>query len=220
MAWALKSHTLFSGATGGGTTSSGIDTTGATVLAIVVGYNSNFPTTVSDSKTNYWFRAGWMRSLGLPNLVMYLSFPSLTSQTGTGHTFTVSSTDTQYISFCVASFTGASPVFTSFIENDQATAANIQAGSITPPINGCLILGGLMTNATYGGTLSIDSSFSISDSTPFQSGINYSSALAYLSQSTAAAVNPKWTWTTSTVCSAINVVVAPAGGGGAYAFAM
>ncbi len=214
MSFTLLSHLGFIGGPNGGT-SSGIDTTGASVLIWhVSGYNQ-LPSTLSDSYNNDWVQVETVLSTysGGGYRVTYIAFPA-PSQIGTGHTFTALGSS-QFISFCVAAF-GGTCGFAGFTHANSGFVTSMQAGSTTPPMNGCLLIAGLSMTNGISGAVGIDSSFSIIDQVAYSYGTYFGSALAYYVQPTAAAVNPTWSWTGSAGVAADLLVIIPttSGGGG------
>jgi hypothetical protein len=77
-----------------------------------------------------------------------------------------------------------------------------QPGSITPSVSGSLVVSG--DTYTDTSTLSVNSSMTIAKQVPVVSGIAYGGGIAYLSQTTAAAINPTWSSSTgSGMCATI-----------------
>lgn len=175
----------------GNSASSAINTTGATLLvAVTVSYNPSGASTVTDSKTNTWTALTTYKPTGASNntTIWYAANPTV----GTGHTFT--DTTGNFNLLCVAAFSGVS---SSPFETGTDTGLNgglvssIQPGSVTPAGNGELIISAGSNDG--GAALLIDSSFIITDQV--QAAVTaYQGGLAYLIQSTAAAVNPSWSW--------------------------
>jgi hypothetical protein len=113
------------------------------------------------------------------------------------HTVTITKTN----SFCgcaVMAFSGSNataPFDTESIDNyhDIGKTSFAQATGVTPSLNGCLVIsahGGYTPND--GNTIS--SPFTFLDSIPAGGGA-YALATGYVIQTTAAIVNPTWTWT-------------------------
>lgn len=193
----LIAHTTIAGAAQGGT-SPVIDTTGATFLVINVGnFFAGGAVTVSDSKSNTWtaLTPSGAGSTEAQSTLYYAANPTV----GSGHTFSATSVTNSFISASIAAFNGVrttSP-FDPGIENHATgTATSAKAtGSITPSVNGCLLIAGASNSTGQSNTLSIDLGFSQPDPyVRYQSGINESSGLAWFVQPTAAAINPTWTW--------------------------
>ena len=173
-------------------TTSAIDTTGATLLVAVMGNIDNAAVVPTDSKGNTWTaltkRSGDNSSEGQ----IYYSIPTTV---GTGHTFTTSGGTSNYCSMCVAAFadTNASPY-----EAESGAANASQPGSLTPAGNGSLLVAGI--GYYTGDPSTINSSFTVAEYQNSGAGVNFGSGLAYLIQTTAAAVNPTWTGVSSGGC--------------------
>lgn len=198
MAAALVSNTKVAGTGSTGTTPS-INTTGATFLVAIIGDQSGGVAPVmSDSKSNTWInRTSYSTSVASRSTIAYVNNPTV----GTGHTFTITSAG-NFPSICVAAFSGTEIVSVYDVENGSFTngATSLQPGSITPSGNNYLVISGNGFNGTQ--TLSINSSFTITDQQQYGAGNNYGTALAYLVQGAAAAVNPTWSWGSSNFAAA------------------
>lgn len=180
-----------------GCTTGSVDTTGANLL--VVGMSQeNGPgnaATLTDSKSNTWTHGTWRNATSNdPSGRLSYCVPS---SVGSGHTFTLSGGG--FSSVWVAAFSGAaaSP-FLQESAGSNGTGITRQPGSLTPSEDNCVLVtfvAGFMSAA-----LSINSSFSITNSATFVSG-SYAGGLAYLIQTTAGAANPTWSWATNTAGS-------------------
>jgi hypothetical protein len=210
MAIALVSHVA---KTSSGT-SAAIDTTGSSLILVVVGNTTAGESSVSDSNGNTWLRLFY----GPVNTGRVWIYGCANPTVGSGHTFTVTTANP---SFCVAAFSGTGdyPFFKMWTSNGSSGATSIQAGSITPTANGGLVIAALAYRDTT--AVSIDGGFTITDQNPYVGAVAVGSALAYLIQGGAAAANPTWNWTNSAICTALLGAVRPpaSGGGGAFAFA-
>ena len=203
----------------GGTTSPGIDTTGADFIALSVGYYSPSGVIVagniSDNKSN-----------GNPTaLTSYLSddgegstrlFYWQAPTVGSGHTWTLTGVLSSFVSVCVVAVSGsvASPFDQENGAGSASSVTTIQPGSITPTEGNELVL------CSYGGDfsgspLSINGGFTIIDQVATIGGASYASSLAYLIQTSAAAANPAWSGFSAHCASAIaSFKDTPGGGGG------
>lgn len=171
-------------------TSAGITTTGATWLGAVV-TDANTVPTVTDSYGNTWVatlteRAGVFSSR---TRLCYVENPTV----GAGHTFTQSGPDAPGGVFLA--LTGVKTSATAFDQTAGAATQSspAQAGSVTPSEDNEVVvaaIGGFNT-----GTYSIDGGFSVIQQLAGVGGVNYSSAVAILVQTSAAAANPSWTVT-------------------------
>lgn len=173
-------------------TTSPIDTTGATLLVIVEG-RAGAVVTPTDSKGNTWTKLNTVTGVAI-SAIYYSANPTV----GTGHTFTVTGSG-NFPALTVAAFSGVVAVspFDQQSVGDTGTVTSIQPHSVTPSENNELIVTGLEISGVVG-SLAVDSSFTIIDNIPFVNSNSFGVALAYLVQGTAAAVNPTWSWTTST----------------------
>ena len=172
-------------------TTAALNTTGANLIVCVVEqYNGATKGTVTDSKGNTWTQlTGAGTSIAYVD-IWYCASPTV----GTSHTFTYSSGSNLFGGIFVQAWSGAA---TSPFDQQNALANStsintVQAGSITPTVNGELIVAGLCkTDNTT--TSSINSGFTVSNEAPWASGVNEGGSDAYLVQTTAAAINPTWT---------------------------
>jgi len=196
---ALVANTA-SGTNSGGTTTSAIDTTGANLIVIHVGY-FNAPT-ITDSKGNTW-TALTARDPGISAGRMYYC---LNPTVGSGHTFTASGVNS-FGTIAVSAFSGVS-AFGS--ENGAAgNAASIATGAVVPSVDGSLVISGITFN-TVGSSVSVNASLSILNQVAPVNSANFGVALAYLIQGTAASINPTWTPTTSQELGATIATFTPA----------
>lgn len=193
MTVALTAHV----AKGTAGTSTAIDTTAANLIVVTsVGFGANSFGTLTDSKGNTWtLRINFLTGgAGYATGVWECVNPTV----GTGHTFTI--TGGSFPSFCVAAFSGvatSSPFGASTTAQVTVGNTSIQPGSLTPSTNGSLVLTTMTLSDGITGTVSINSSFTITNQNP-HTGSAEGSALAYLVQATAGAVNPAWTYSGST----------------------
>lgn len=192
----LLTHAAVVSASGGATaTTAAINTTSATILvACVTNYNFDTATaTVADSKSNTWAHLtdpGY-GTINNTNTIFYVVNPTV----GSGHTFSATG---NYASITVASFSGIATV-TPLDQTStnsgayNASATTQQPGSITPSQPNTLIVTCEVNGGSGSLTQSINSSFTITDQQNDASGSRAGTALAYLVQGAAAAVNPIWT---------------------------
>jgi hypothetical protein len=203
---ALVSHLDWNGNTNTSTTSTSINTTGATLLVMSIGQYIAIEETApvpSDSYGNTWTLA--VRYDNPPNgatenqaeYLFYAANPTV----GTGHTFTTTVSQ-GYTSQQVAAFSGivtSSPLDqTSGVYSGTTGGGTLQPGSLTPSQNDCLIITneGNFSGGT-GATASVNLGFTITNQDISTYGSFCGSALAYLVQATAAAINPTWTLSTT-----------------------
>ncbi len=202
--WTIIAGSNTSAADANGATTPSIDTTGAKILVIAISsYVVNPAPTVSDSKSNTWIPLTEHSFTGDGrNQIFYAVNPTV----GTGHTFSFSGTGS-FSAMCVAGFT---TLLTGTISADQengnsgATLTSIQPGSVTPGVSGELLICGFNNSGTFS-NLAIDNGFTITDSVNYVNATNYGCALGYISQEAAAAINPTWSWTTTSVTSVCGI---------------
>ncbi len=209
MTIALVTHGIAQSANSLSVTTAGLNTTGATLLVMVVAnYNAVSPPAVSDSKGNTWVQrttyGGASSTSGASATVFY----STTGLVGTGHTFTASAGGSTYPSICVLAFSGASPAYD--VENgNNGSTSPTATGSVTPSRNNSVLVTGIACNGNIGGA-TIDSSFAITDEVNVSPGAAEGIAAAYKVQTTAAAENPKWTVSSTNLTAAIASFKPPA----------
>lgn len=200
---------LVTSASGGGNSSGGfatsaVDTTGANFIVVsvssaVIG-GSTVPT-LSDNKSNTWTSLTGYTVGASRHTIFYVLSPTV----GTGHTFTTSGTNI-YPAIIVRAFSGVSS-YDSQQSGATGTSSPLATGSVTPSANGALILTGICGDP--GATHSYPSGFTGGINIPQDSlsGFNIQGSSAYLIQTTAAAINPSWSWTGSHTSAATSVAV-------------
>lgn len=190
--------------------SPGINTTGATLLVGIYTWFGSGNSAPTDTYSNTWSTLT-VESGGI-NAVYWYAFPT-SGQVGTGHSFTanVSNAAAQFAAFSGTVQTG----YDQFNGGSNTSASDtFQPGSITPSANGALVLSGMCYN-TWNMGATVDSGLTITTSNTITGGYYFGAALAYLVQSTAAAINPTWTADpTANQWSGSNVSFLSAGGGG------
>lgn len=156
------------------------------------GSGAAFPTSTFNS-TNYWVDVVFVPATALPpsiaNQVSAALFYCANPTTSASHTFQTD--DPDYPAICVAAFadTAVAPAD----QTSQATATDattIQPGSITPAEGNELVITAVCYEVL---TVSINGAFTITDQVSALGGTSEGLALAYLIQTSAAAVNPTWT---------------------------
>ena len=188
----LLSHTGAASSAGGNITTTPISTlTASVIFAYAVAEGAQNPV-FSDSLGNVWKALTTQSAPGHEQGVLYYCVAPIT---GASHTFNLSASNVSYPALCVAAFTGLTTSAFLDAQNGAVTASTVstfQPGSVTPAVNGELLIAGLGFN---GGsppiTVSIDSGFAITDQ--FYLANSYGCALAYLVQAVAAPVDPTWT---------------------------
>lgn len=194
--------------TANGATTSAIDTTGANLIVVAVSWFNNAATTVSDNQGNTW-TALTVRSVAsnVTSRLYYCASPT----TNASHTFSVSGTSIfPTIAVVAVSGAAASPFDLENGATSSVDATSVQPGSITPSEDGCLVVTGVSTNGT---SHSIDSGYT-TQAQNYQASVRMGGGLAFLIQSTAAATNPTWSWTTASDRAATIASFKPASEGG------
>jgi lysophospholipase L1-like esterase len=215
MAIALVSNTSAAGLNGA--TTSAIDTTGASLLVIMVAYGAAI--TVSDSKGNTWTALTAQTQSGQSGRIYY----AWNATVGTGHTFTVAGASSAS-SFEVAAYSGVLASADPFDVQQGGvatgvTVAGIGAGTLTPSQNDSLVIAGVTHGAAIT-SFAAQAGFTTTNQVNFSGGVNYGSAQGYIVQTTATAI-PNSTavssWTTAVTVTVQSAVFKPATGGGGLA---
>lgn len=208
MAWSLIA------AASAQTTTSAIDTTGANLIVLAVAGN-NTALTVSDNKGNTW-TALTNHAVGGGNAISSRFYYCFNPTVGSGHTF---SNSLSYVATSAVAYSGAD---TSPFDQENGTAtgslvSSLATGSITPSVNDELVLAAMAAGKSAT-TLAIDSSMSVDTFFNPVSGVSYGGAIASLVQTTAAAINPTWSWGGTTSEAAVSIASFKAAGGGGGLF--
>jgi hypothetical protein len=174
----------------GGTTTA-LDTTGANLLVVSVAYYTGFggAPVVSDSKSNTW---SGLTARG-PGNTKQRFFYAKNATAGAAHTFTVTG-GTIYPSAIILAVAGADPTAPFDGENGGGSASSagpLTTGSLTPSVANCLIVSGFasdnVTNPAVSAGLTLTTS-------AYVGGGGQAGATGLLVQTTAAAINPSWSW--------------------------
>jgi len=177
-----------------------INTTGAT--AIIVGVGGFGTVTISDNKGNsYTPLTGYTQADSATFRFHYV----LTPVVGSGHVITLSGSGI-YCAATAYAFSGAIN-YDSRQNGASGTSSPLNAGSVTPSVNGALVI----TGTTAGGiaaTFSTPSGFTGLIQVTGIGAVSVYAVGAYQIQTTAAAINPQWTWTGSTNVAAAVAVFA------------
>jgi len=178
-----------------------IDSSGATVVILVISSNTIFnPSKISDSKGNAWgsvtSRTG---ALVCVAIAMSFNYPIV----GVGHTFTYNNAGTNP-SIAVFAFSGVkvpTGVVTSIVDTPSAGNAGtlvttIAPGAGTPTQDNEVVVTGVGTQANIAEVFTVDSGFTLSEQKP-SSLTACGLGAAYLVQTAKAAVNLNWSWGTN-----------------------
>lgn len=173
----------------GMTTGATWNTTGATLIVCAASYfKSAVITAFTDSKSNTYTALTPQVSTTFNQAIKiyYVMNPTV----GSSHTLTVTG---GYVSLACAAFSGMVTASPFDVENkaENTSSNTIQPGSITPSVNGSLIIGAESNgnNRTFS---SEDSGFTVADSNG-GGGNSMPVGLSYFFQTTAAAINPTLT---------------------------
>lgn len=189
------------GGTANGATSSAINTTGANLLVVSVSWYPAGGVDVqtaqlSDSNGNTWTQlnlAGIISSTITANRLFYCQGGTV----GSGHTFTVSATNS-YPSIAVMAFSNVSvsPLDVQS-QGEASSTTTVQPGSITATQANAI----LVTSVSFevnGTTASVDLSFTGAVVASPTTGNNVGGGMAYRIDTSATATNPTWTKTGGT----------------------
>jgi hypothetical protein len=214
--WTLIAHTFVVCNDGSGNcntnaalTTPAINTTGADLIVAGVTFFANppgagcfTPNVISDSKSNTWSTAKTVQNNGTSDGefdLFYVHAPTV----GSGHTFSYNKEC--FSSIYVLAFSGsvASPLDVTSSGSNASTETSQASGSITPTQSGDLIIAGLLVS---GPTTSTTVNSGITQADAFTTAVNaqtYGTGLGYFAQSTAAAINPTWSWSTAAEAAAL-----------------
>jgi hypothetical protein len=183
-------------------TSSAINTTGASLIVIgLAWYGPNAASlTPTDSQSNTYTAAASTKQVTTsPYLELYYKYSPSTSSS---HTFTAGGVNVTYPLMFVFAFNGTTGASVDQGTNfgNAGSASSIQPNPITPLHNNEIIVSlvGVNTQPTSNGAISIDSGFTQPDASVgynISTAGHYGGSMAYLVQTTAAAINPTWSWT-------------------------
>lgn len=191
MAWTRIANVKAGSGDGNSVTTSGVgvDTTGADLIVLVVSQESGVAdVTVSDSGSNVWTQLTEQVE-GAGRAAIYYTRPT---SLGAGHTFTASQAGSSP-GICVEAWRGSR--FSPFDQENGAhnsdAGATIATGSITPTVDGCLVIAAAASRGQSADSL--DGGFTLGN-TQAPGASNDAAAIAYLVQVAAAAANPTWTF--------------------------
>ncbi len=195
MAWTLINKVKWAAADPG--TSTSIDTTGADLMVLVTSRFNGAVMNPSDSKGNTWHaRTEYASTTPCRVLIHYATKFDGGFSVGSSHTFTFSSSGSWFGSAELLAFSGSDFTSSSYDTENGATTASgltLSTGSITPAASGALLVSGV---STLGSSHSIDNGFTVADSYDYSAGNWIGGGAAYKSH-TSGAINPQWSWTTT-----------------------
>lgn len=187
-------------------TTGALDTTGDTLFVIVEscyisGTNCSINTVPIDSNGNTWHMAvnSQQNGGGASYGTIFYAYDKSGSPlvTGSGNTFSTNSSNSSYPSMEVLTFKGTLTTGNPLDQTNNSavgtgSVSTVQPGSITPSVNNEVIVSSL-TSFDTSLNVSIDSGMTITGQIPGVGGQHFSSAAAYIVQTTAGAINPTWT---------------------------
>ena len=190
MAYSLLVNTYQTLTTTGAT--AGINTTGVTLLIVAAHWRTDGPgePSLTDSKTNTWTPLTMRGSSASGVRLYYCQGGSV----GLGHTFTLTGGTFQG-AIHVAGYSG--PSAGPFDQENGAVtsvdASQLNTGSVTPANANSLVIAALSAR-WWADAPFIGSPMTMIHSQLGEAGVDTTSALAHVIQTTAAAVNPLWGW--------------------------
>jgi hypothetical protein len=193
---------------GASVTTAAIDTTGADLIVLAFSFYAGSDFVMTDSKGNTWTALTPRNNGSNRQRLFYCVSPTV----GSGHTWGYSAA-TVYPVISVLALAGAdtADAFDQESGNSSAGATSIQPGSLTPDADNCIVIAGIENQA--GTNLSINGGFT-AVKTDAVGGNCVCGGIAYLIQTTAAAANPTWSWTTSAEAGTGLATFHAAAGGG------
>lgn len=171
-----------------GATTAAVDTTGANLLIVHAScYGGGDAPTISDSKGNTWTaRISVGGGTDARSSIWYCYGGTV----GSGHTFTISGTNTYAVVY-VQAWSGIAASAYDVENGANANATTIQPGSVTPSQNNVLIVSGFSENRGAF-TATVDSGFTISNQNSPVGGQAVGGAFAYKILTAGGATNPTW----------------------------
>ena len=174
-----------------GCTTAALDTTGANLLLMAVGWYASNPNR-SDSKGNTWLPLATTNSTNCNGKLYYATAPVV----GSGHTFSLNTAGAnEYASVCILAVSGshASPVDNETIWAGTGTTATNGTGITPNQANSLVVASIAIFTGTSPTATAIDGGFSIVQQQNANGAQNIGCALAYRIQTSAALANPNWT---------------------------
>lgn len=190
-------------------TTGGVDTSAANFIICAVEWFNGSSFTFQDSKGNTWNPLA-VGSAGETDAQMFWAGgPGLV--VGSGHTFTASGVNV-FGTVTMIAYSGVDSSPFDVQNHAIGNASTIQAGSVTPSMDGSLIVGTCGFSANPGSAFAVDL-LNITDQQLYSAGVNEQGVIADLIQSTAAPINPTWSWTNGGACMACIAVFKPGASG-------
>lgn len=189
MPFAHVCHTI-DGDTDSSVTTDALDTSGSTLLVASMAYYDSTTPPITDNYSNIWNTSLTLHeSTGSSSYKHRLAY-CIDPVVGAGHTFTMAGGFT-FPCLGVIGFSGANPSYEGHENGAGAEAGQINAGSVTPGEDNCLIVTGL--NGGQASSITLDGGFTYY-SLDQTGGVHLGGGIGFLIQTTAGAVNPLWDW--------------------------
>lgn len=201
MTIALVGRASVTGANGGTTT--GFDSTGANLVTIHAAWASVLGTiTISDNKGNSYTARTEHSNGSVSSQIFDVAAPTV----GSGHTFTLSGSG---IFAAMEAYAWSGAAASPFDQQNGNTvgsgASSLQTGSVTPTQDNEMLFAGVCVDANGSNTYTIDLSFTNKEENDYTGGTNEGGAAADLIETTAAAKNPTWSWSSATGGAAASI---------------
>ena len=185
MAFSVLSSTSW----GGSGTSSAIDTSAADFLIYwSAGGSSSAPT---DSQSNTW--TALTESNNGASIVGRFYWCQPGAKVNASHTFTNGGGGTWAHAVIALSGVKVTSPFDQQATNTTSGASPANSGSVTPAADHEIVFSGIALGGN-GGTCSLGGSFTTREYFAPVTGTYYGAAIGYIIQTSAAAVNPQWSW--------------------------
>lgn len=206
------------GVTAGGLntfTTGGVSDSGANFVAVAQnGYYAGGIGTLSESLSNLFSTLTPAGAAHCNGVLNYFTNPT----TGGSVTWTDAGSTIASV-LGVLPFSGvdtSSPFDQEAVSGVQTNRTFVLPGSITPTVDGCVVITSLTWDSDAGSVVAVSDGFTIAFQTANVPGNNLGGAIAYLIQTSRSSVDPLWSWTNSVgnVCSNIASFKPAAGGGG------
>lgn len=225
-AFSIVAHTVaVSSAGGGSVTTTGINTTGANLIVLVISTYASFGAgtvtdavggcgTIGSSSCNTWIQA----SIGSVSDIRGQIFYCYGCTVGSGHQFEVNGV-TNYPGIAVIALSGATGTNPLDVQSDNTAGSSpVAPGSVTPGSINEILITGFSPNEAFS-SLAVGSSFTIEDQGAYNAGNGFGVASGYLIQTSAAVENPSWTFSSGTITGVVATIAsfkAASGGGTPY----
>ena len=206
MSWTLVAKTSAGSSNGGASvTTSAINCVGADLIVVAVGFYNQVGT-LSDSSSNSWTSIGPVEWATDSKSEIFYCFSPTTSASQT-FTFT-KVTGNIYPSITVLAYSGSkgSGSYDQTNNNTGGSVTTISTGSITPSVNGSLVIATVAVDVASVSSISVGT---IEGNQSYASGQCLAEATMDYIQATAAAINPTWTLSQSGYAATIIVSFEP-----------